>query len=90
MLDIGGAIGALVLRAAPEAVGQEIEISPLEEPDRRQHVAVHPREIGGDVIHAAVFPSLRWGCYQLWAPDGAATMRVSVAGGRVTEAVWPG
>jgi hypothetical protein len=90
VLDIGGAMGALVLRASPAAAGHEIEISPVEEPESRRHVAVHPRDIGGTVVHAAVFPELVWGHYQLWSPDGVATMTVSIAGGRVTEATWPG
>ena len=90
VLDIGDDVGALVLRTSAELAGLEIEISPVEEPDVRQHVAVHARDLGAGVVHAAVFPGLRWGSYQLWSPDGAPAMTVSISGGRVTEASWPG
>ncbi len=90
VLDVGDDIGALVLLAPASAVGLEIEISPLEEPAHRAHVAVHPRDLGGQEIHAAVFPELPWGRYQLWSPEGDPVLEVSIVGGRVTEACWPG
>jgi hypothetical protein len=90
VIDIGGDVGALVLRAPAQALGQEIEISPVEEPERRSHVAVHVRHLADGDVHAAVFPDLRWGTYQLWSPDGEAIMTASIVGGRVTEATWPG
>ena len=89
VLDIGGDVGALVLRTSAALAGQEIEISPVEEPEHRRHVAVHQRDLAGAPVHAAVFPDLRWGSYQLWSPDGSPTMTVSIRGGRVTEASWP-
>jgi len=92
VLDIGDDVGALVLRTTSSLAGAEIEISPVEEPESRQHVAVHARDLGAGVgvVHAAVFPGLRWGRYQLWSPDGEPTMTVRIDGGRVTEASWPG
>ncbi len=90
VLDVGGEFGALVLLAAPEAAGEEIEISRLDEPSYRTHVAVHPRHLGGGVVHAAVYPDLREGDYLLWGSTGDAVLSVTVPGGRVVEAVWPG
>jgi hypothetical protein len=90
VLDVGGDIGALVLHTGADSVGHEIEISPIEEPTRRQHVAVHPRDLGGgDVAYAAVYPELVWGTYQLWSPAGDPVLEVSIPGGRVVEATWP-
>jgi len=89
VLDVGGDVGALVLHAGAHSVGHEIEISPIEEPTHRQHVAVHPRDLGGEVVYAAVYPELVWGTYQLWSPAGDPVLEVSIPGGRVVEATWP-
>lgn len=89
VLDVGDDVGALVLLAPTLPAGTEIEISPLEEPAARSHVAVHPRELADRTIHAAVFPDLRWGCYQLWSEDGEPLLQVSVEGGKVTTASLP-
>lgn len=89
VLDVGGEIGALVLHATASHVGDEIEISPVKAPDRRTHVAVHPRDVDGRTVYAAVYPELLEDTYQLWSPTGEPVLEVSVAGGRVVEATWP-
>jgi hypothetical protein len=90
VVDVGGNVGALVLLAEPRMVGAEIEISPVGRPSQRQHVAVHPRQTGGRVIHAAVYPALVAGGYDLWDPEGSPALTVQISGGRITQAVWPG
>lgn len=89
VLDVGGAFGALVLHAGARDVGAEIEISPLTDPDHRTHVAVHPRQLGGNTIHAAVYPDLLQGDYQLWSLQGKPAITIHIKGGTVTEATWP-
>ena len=90
VLDIGDDMGALVLYTSAELVGAEIEISPDGEPDRRRHVAVHPREIpGGTTTYAAVYYGLEAGTYDLWAADGSRALTVSIEGNEIAEAVWP-
>jgi hypothetical protein len=90
VLDIGDDFGALVLYTSAELVGAEIEISPDGEPDRRRHVAVHPREIpGGTTTYAAVYYGLEAGTYDLWAADGSRALTVSIEGNTITESVWP-
>jgi hypothetical protein len=89
VLDVGGDIGAIVLLTDPTMVGAELHISRSGEPDTGQHVAVHPRNLGGHVIHAAVYPDLPTGRYTLWALDGRPAMTVEVTGGAVTQARWP-
>jgi hypothetical protein len=40
-------------------------------------------------VHAAVYPDLEAGRYQLWDPfDGTPAMTVEVAGGSITQARW--
>jgi hypothetical protein len=89
VLDIGDDVGALVLYTSLELVGAEIEISPDGEPDRRRHVAVHPRQYPGGTAYAAVYYGLKAGGYELWAADGTVAMMAFVEGDAITEAVWP-
>ncbi|HEY0871436.1 MAG TPA: hypothetical protein VGD55_13630 [Acidothermaceae bacterium] len=89
VLDIGDDVGALVLYTSLELVGAEIEISPDGEPDRRRHVAVHPRQYPGGTAYAAVYYGLEAGSYQLWAADGSVALTVSIEGNTITEAMWP-
>jgi hypothetical protein len=89
VIDIGDDVGALVLYTTEELVGAEIEISPDGEPDRRRHVAVHPRQYPGGTAYAAVYYGLEAGSYQLWAADGSVALTVSIEGNMITEAMWP-
>ena len=89
VLDIGDDFGALVLYTSADLVGAEIEISPDGEPDRRRHVAVHPRHYPGGTAYAAVYYGLAAGTYDLWAADGSRALTVSVVGNTITESVWP-
>ena len=93
MVDVDAHTGALVLVALPQMAGAEIEISPAGPdgaPGPRQHVAVLARRVGTEVVHAAVYPSLPAGRWQLWSPqDGGPVLAVDVPGGRVVEARWP-
>ncbi|ADB30585.1 hypothetical protein Kfla_1485 [Kribbella flavida DSM 17836] len=54
-------------------------------------MAVVPRPaLDGRLIHSAVFFEVPQGRYQLYVrPDGPVQLSVEVAGGQVTEAVWP-
>jgi hypothetical protein len=53
------------------------------------HVAVLARPSPAGPRHAAVFPGLRAGRYDVWVrPDGASQLTVEVAGGEVTSADW--
>jgi hypothetical protein len=87
VLDIGDDVGALVLYTSAEMGGAEIEISLVGGPLSRQHVAVHPR--AGGPTHAAVYPNLPEGSYELWAADGSVALRVQIEGGSITETRWP-
>ncbi len=90
LLDIGGDVGALVLYAEPHLSGAEIEISRVGGARDGAHVAVLPRPTGTTVRHAAVYPALTAGRWELWSPEGdRVVMEVEVQAGRVVEAHWP-
>jgi hypothetical protein len=57
----------------------------------RPHVAVVARPVEAGVIHSLVFPELAEGRYELYRrPAEPVELTVSVRGGEVTEATWPG
>jgi hypothetical protein len=93
LLDIGGDFGALILQMPADLDGIEIEICPAGQEHAaavRPHVAVLGRPAGASIVHAAVFPSLRAGRYELYRKsDGPTELTVEVTGGQVTETAWP-
>jgi hypothetical protein len=92
LLDIGGDVGALIVTTPSGLCGAEIEIRPVPDEDAHPvHVGVVARPTDGAVVDCAVFPELRQGDYVLnRRPDGAARLRVTIRGGRITRAHWPG
>ena len=91
VLDIGGNRGAAVVRTGAELAGLEMEIRPEPGEWVGEHVAVLPRELPSGLLHAAVFGSLPAGSYvvRVRHRPGSAELPLDVAGGRVTDAVWP-
>lgn len=86
ILDIGGDIGALVLRVPAGLVGQEIELDPEDPATPHTHSAVRERRLAVGSSYAAVYPSLKAGFYRV---EGSG-QRVSIEGGRVTEVTLKG
>ena len=89
VLDIGGEVGALVVRLASMPPGGELEARPLGDDSHRFHTGVHHRASPqGDVL-VAVFPAVRAGTYELLdvkgAVDAKTVAEVTVSGGQVTE-----
>ncbi len=90
VLELGPGVGALVLHTPPELDGREIEVSPLGGATAgRTHSLVRPRTIGRGTQYAAVYPQLAAGTYALW-DDVAPVATVTIHGGEVTTARWPG
>jgi hypothetical protein len=89
VLDIGDRHGALVLLADAAMEGAEIEISPVDRNDQRQHVAVLRRPLPHGHAYAAVYSPLPAGDYHIWPSDGSVAVVVHIAGGRVTQTTWP-
>lgn len=71
ILDIGGQVGALLVRVEASWVHRQIEVSRANSPSApRVHAVVRGWHVSGVRIHAAVFPTLETGSYRLWDPDG--------------------
>jgi hypothetical protein len=81
VLDIGGDVGALLLRTPPAMNGVEIDLIPEDEQVHHTHSAVRERRLLGGVAYAAVYPSLTAGRYTV-AGSG---QTVTIVGGQVTE-----
>lgn len=81
VLDIGGDVGALMLRTSPALVGLEIDLTPEEAFAPHTHSAVRERRTPRGATFAAVYPHLKSGTY---AVEGSA-QRVTIVGGRVTD-----
>jgi hypothetical protein len=88
MVDVGPGAGALVVYAADDLRGQEIEISPAGDDSRRTHTDVLRRKTAAGYVWAAVFGSLAEGQYRLWHESRAEPFEVVVTAGEVTELDW--
>ena len=81
VLDIGGSIGALVLRVSADLVGKEIDLYPEDPTGPHTHSAVRERRLAIGSSYAAVYPALVAGFYRIEGTN----QRVEIEGGRVTE-----
>jgi hypothetical protein len=88
VLEIGGDVGALILRTDPDMHGKEIEISPAEDDGLRSHKEVLERSVSAEPAFTAVFDGLRGGAYTLWAPGRDPVRGVKVSGGSITQLDW--
>jgi hypothetical protein len=88
VLDIGGDIGALILRTSPEMNGKEIELSSTIAGSKRFHNQVHERRIEGRTVFAAVYPEIQAGEYYIWGDGLDPVETVTVRGGEVAEIDW--
>src|ERR1700677_1900293 len=84
VLDIGGDVGALMLRPPSTLNGCEIDLDPDDETAPHTHSAVRERRLIGGVAYAAVYPSLKAGRYTV---EGTG-QRVTIVGGQVTEIAY--
>jgi hypothetical protein len=88
ILDIGGAMGALIVHTGADMHGAEVEISATGRDDERSHKDVLEREIDGRPAFTAVFDKVHEGSYTLWVDDIARAREVLVSGGTVSELDW--
>ena len=89
-MEIGGAIGAVVVHTPAGMEGDEIEVWPADGTGPLTHAVVRRRHVDQRCRFAAVFPALEAGDYTLRSVgDRAATLRkVTVLGGQVAAADW--
>ena|SRR6266480_1883610 len=88
VLDIGGALGALIVHTGASMHGVEVEISATGEDERRSHKEVLAREIEGRAAYTAVFDKVSEGTHTLWVNDVALARDVVVTGGAISELDW--
>jgi hypothetical protein len=88
VVDIGGDVGAAIVSTPASLVGSEIEIRPCGAAWDGTHVAVRERHVAGGVTHAALFPGLEFGNYEVRLKGVAASpvTTFTVSGGRVSAA----
>jgi len=84
VLDIGGDVGALLLRTPPTMEGREIDLTPDDATLPHTHSSVRERQLGSEVSYAAVYPSLNAGMYTV---EGS-NQRISIVGGRVSDVAF--
>jgi hypothetical protein len=104
VLELGDAVGVLVLEATVELNGREIEISPLDgihdhdhdddhdddhDHAHRTHSMVRERGTAAGTSYAAVYPGLAVGTYTVWRDHDTPAGTVTIDGGRVTRYRWP-
>lgn len=92
VLDIGGDVGALIVRCPESLLGTEVEIgpSPVDRDVPAPHVMCLHRPLDGGPVPTLVYPELTEGSYDLWIKgDSPVQLTVQITGGAVTEASWP-
>jgi hypothetical protein len=89
VLNIGGDIGAAIVRTSPMLAGSEIEIRRTGARWEGRHTAVRERRLPDGATHAALFDALASGHYEIRVRDDSTSPLVSldVVGGKVVEAV---
>jgi hypothetical protein len=85
VMDIGGDIGALIVRVDDSLVGSELPIEFADDPLRDIHTGVWRRSTGRDSVVVAVFPELRAGSYRIHPGPGHDGAQLQITGGRVAE-----
>jgi hypothetical protein len=89
VLDIGGDIGALVIYTPASCNGDEYDVSPVGDPQRRTHAEVRARYTGAGVVWSEVVSGLRAGRYTVWRDAVTPVGEVDITGGAVAEFEWP-
>lgn len=87
VLDIGGDLGAAIVYTPANLVGLEIEIRREGTAWDGTHVAVRARSVPGGEVHAALFPGLQQGRYEVRVrgDDEGLIAAIDVEGARVRE-----
>jgi hypothetical protein len=84
LLDIGGDIGAVVVRLPEDSPTGELMACPRADPSAHFHTGVHLRSIGDEEAWIAVFPEVHAGQYSLLTDEGVEHTPFAVVGGEVT------
>ena len=93
ILDIGGDVGAAIVRTPAALLGSEIEIRRRGDPWEGKHTAVRARLLADGPLYAALFEGLSCGTYDLRVRHACSADPVAslvVEGGKVSESVLDG
>jgi hypothetical protein len=82
VLDLGGDVGALIIRAEADLLGVEIEISSVD--GHRTHSMVRERQTVPHPRFDAVYPDLEAGQYTIWHDAHTPAGTVTIIGGQIT------
>jgi hypothetical protein len=87
VLDIGGDVGAVIVRLPDDTPSGELMACHRGDPAAHFHTGVHLRTVDGGSAEAwvAVFPEVVAGQYSLLTDDGDEHTPFAVAGGQVTS-----
>jgi hypothetical protein len=85
VVDIGGDVGAIVVRLSSVPESGELEARPAGRPDLRFHTGVHLRDIDGRSVPAAVYPAVVEGDYEILDGNLSPVAALTVTGGAVTD-----
>lgn len=88
VLDVGEGIGALVLHTSADLLGVEVDVIGLTPGTTSTHALVRPRLLLHATTHAAVYPGLPAGRYQVIGVGSQQDQDLEIIGGRVTELEW--
>ena len=84
VVDIGGDVGALIVRLDHELLGSELHLR-QDGWTHTVHTGVWDRPLGDQLVTVAVYPALVQGTYEILDRDGAVRHTVAIEGGRVAE-----
>ncbi len=84
VVDIGGDVGALIVRLDRELLGFELHLR-QDGWTHTVHTGVWDRPLGDQMVTVAVYPALVQGTYEILDRDGAVRRIVAIEGGRVAE-----
>ncbi len=92
LVDIGGDVGAAIVRTPASLAGREVEIRRCGAVWDGTHVAVRARHVSDSVVHAGLFSGLGQGRYEvrLKGEEESPVVELTVEGGRVSETSFTG
>ena len=84
MVDIGGDVGALIVRLDRELLGTELHLR-QDGWTHTVHTGVWDRPLGDRMVTVAVYPALVQGTYESSTASARVRRIVTIEGGQVTE-----
>ena len=84
VVDIGGDVGALIVRLDRSRLGGELHLRQATW-DHTVHTGIWDRPLGDQLVTVAVYPALVEGTYEILDDAGSTVHHVTVEGGKVAS-----